>query len=284
MISHPGVPVAEQIDGDLYRVYFTSRDAQSRSHVGWVEIDIRQPDRILRLSDHPLLEPGATGAFDDAGTTLSCLVRQNGKQYAYYIGWHLRASVPYHLAIGLAIGDEIGEPSVTRLPGPILERSPVDPLFCTSPYVMYEAGRWRMWYVSGIGWPKVAGRVVPSYRTVCAESDDGVLWHRVGAVALQPQDDELGFSRPCVLRDGSGYSMWYSIRRETQSYRLGYARSKDGIAWTRDDNAAGLAPSAGGWDADMVAYPHVFDHDGHRYMLYCGNDFGRAGLGLAVLA
>ncbi len=32
----------------------------------------------------------------------------------------------------------------------------------------------------------------------------------------------------------------------------------------------------------MVAYPHVFEHRGARWMLYCGNGFGRTGFGLAV--
>src|SRR5260221_3920075 len=174
MMSHAGVPVAEHIDGDLYRIYFTSRDAASRSHVGWIEIDLNRPHQILGISDTPLLAPGAIGAFDDAGTTLSCLIRHGGQRYAYYIGWHLPVSVPYQLAIGLARGraDE-RPPSVERLPGPIVERNTIDPLFCTAPFVMNEGGLWRMWYASGTGWVTVEGRSVPTYRTCYAESDDG---------------------------------------------------------------------------------------------------------------
>jgi hypothetical protein len=33
----------------------------------------------------------------------------------------------------------------------------------------------------------------------------------------------------------------------------------------------------------MIEYPFVFDHDGHRYMLYNGNEYGKSGFGLAVL-
>ena len=51
--------------------------------------------------------------------------------------------------------------------------------------------------------------------------------------------------------------------------------------WVRDDAAAGLAPSAHGWDSEMVEYPCVFDHAGVRYMLYNGNDYGGGGVGLA---
>jgi hypothetical protein len=34
----------------------------------------------------------------------------------------------------------------------------------------------------------------------------------------------------------------------------------------------------------MIEYPFVFDHQGRRYLLYNGNDYGKTGVGLAVLA
>jgi hypothetical protein len=33
----------------------------------------------------------------------------------------------------------------------------------------------------------------------------------------------------------------------------------------------------------MQCYPHVFQLDGAVYMLYNGNEFGRAGFGMAIL-
>ena len=33
---------------------------------------------------------------------------------------------------------------------------------------------------------------------------------------------------------------------------------------------------------EMIAYPYVLDHQGRRYMLYNGNDYGRSGHGGAV--
>ncbi len=85
-----------------------------------------------------------------------------------------------------------------------------------------------------------------------------------------------------MLRAGDGYEMWFSVRGD--AYRLGYARSRDGLTWERRDAAAGLAPSAAGWDAEMVAYPHVFEHGGRRHMLYNGNGYGATGVGSAVAA
>jgi hypothetical protein len=77
--------------------------------------------------------------------------------------------------------------------------------------------------------------------------------------------------------------MWYSYRSDAVGYRIGYAVSPDGLAWTRLDHLAGLAHSATGWDSEATAYPTVFDHSGSRYMLYCGNGYSAAGFGIAVL-
>jgi hypothetical protein len=76
--------------------------------------------------------------------------------------------------------------------------------------------------------------------------------------------------------------MWYSHRGK--NYRIGYAESLDGLHWTRKDNEAGIHVSRSGWDSQMIEYPFVFDHQGSRYLLYNGNDYGKTGIGLGQLA
>jgi predicted GH43/DUF377 family glycosyl hydrolase len=73
--------------------------------------------------------------------------------------------------------------------------------------------------------------------------------------------------------------MWFAVRGER--YRIAMAESRDGTSWTRTEQL-GLAPDRD-WDSDMVEYPCVFDWNGRRYMLYNGNDYGRTGVGIAVL-
>jgi len=284
MASHAQVPFAERIEGDLYRIYFTSRDTQNRSHIGWLELDITRHDRILRLVDAPLVAPGVPGRFDDCGAMMSWLVRHGGQRFLYYIGWNVRTTIPFHVSIGLAVGEESARtPAFDTYPGPILERSVADPYFCSNPCVLIENGRWRMWYLSGLGWAELAHGVSASYDIRYAESDDGIRWQPAGRVSLGLEGDgEYAIARPSVLRDNNGYAMWYCVRMRDRPYRLGSATSVDGLAWVRDHGDSGLEPSVEGWDSEMIAYPHVFDHGTDRYMLYCGNGFGQSGFGLAV--
>ena len=43
VITHGMLPVADRIDNDLYRIYFSGRDKSNRSKIGYIEVDIRQP-------------------------------------------------------------------------------------------------------------------------------------------------------------------------------------------------------------------------------------------------
>ena len=47
-------PVAEHIEDDLFRIYFSSRDHENRSSIGSIEIDIRNPSRVLRNPETPV--------------------------------------------------------------------------------------------------------------------------------------------------------------------------------------------------------------------------------------
>src|SRR5207253_8152289 len=134
---------------------------------------------------------------------------------------------------------------------------------------------------SGTGWEQRPEGPRHRYHVKYAESEDGITWRRDGRVCIDYAGlDEYAISRPCVVRDGDRYQMWFSTRGER--YGLGYAESGDGLAWERRDALAGLEPAMDGWDSEMVCYACVFNRDDGRHMLYNGNGYGRTGIGAAV--
>ncbi|HEV8136271.1 MAG TPA: hypothetical protein VGP85_16445 [Pyrinomonadaceae bacterium] len=278
--SHAALPVIDRSrNGE--RVYFSGRDKRGRAQVGFFEIGPKF-EQVTRVSERPVIDLGPLGSFDDSGVTTSWIVNHNDKKYLYYSGWSLGVSVPFYFFIGLAISEDEGETYQRISPSPILERDRIDPYLTASPCVLVEDGRWRMWYVSGTGWEMKDDRPLHRYHIKYAESHDGIEWQREGLVCIDYQsDDEYAISRPCVIKDGSGYRMWYASRGN--SYRIGYAESADGLKWTRKDHESGIDLSVSGWDSEMVAYPFVFEREGDYYMLYNGNDYGKTGIGLAVL-
>jgi hypothetical protein len=281
MKTHASMGVAEHIENDIFRIFFGTRDCLNRSYTGYVVINVFSPNDILEESSSPVLAPGEIGAFDDSGAMPSWILTLHNIRYLYYIGWNLGVTVPFRNSIGLAISN--GEFNFNRFSkGPIVDRSMHEPHFCGSCCVLPGQDFFRMWYLSCLGWPIVNGTPRHRYHIKYAESDEGIYWRREGLVAINfDGDDEYAISRPSVLRDDDCWKMWYSYRGAT--YRIGYAESENGRKWVRRDGLAGLNVSPSGWDSQMVEYPYVFDHRGHRFMLYNGNDYGRTGLGLAIL-
>ena len=278
MVSHAANCVAWRLDEHRYRVFFSTRDRLNRASIGWVELDLRRPFEVLRRSDRPLLAPGPTGAFDDSGVSLACLVVDGGTLFLYYTGWNLGVTVPWRNSIGLAISHE-GSRFERYSPAPVLDRNRVDPFSVSYPFVL-PGSEWRMWYGSNLRWG--AEQRDMDHVIKYAIGHGPAEWRPTGDICIGIEDPgEYAFSRPCVIRDGEVWRMWYSYRGD--AYRIGYAESEDGVRWTRRDSAAGIAPSDNGWDAESVEYPYVFDHGGARYMLYNGNRYGLTGFGLAVL-
>lgn len=279
MRTHAAGPVAEHIEADRFRIYFGCRDSANRTSIGQLELDITQPHQILNLSPTPVLAPGALGLFDDSGTSTGCLVRNGASRYLYYLGWNLGVTVPWRNTIGLAISPD-GESRFEKFSrAPVVDRNETDPFSISYPWVMRDAGRWRMWYGSNLDWG--ADQAEMAHVIKYAESDDGIHWRRDGVIAIgHKSPGEYAIAKPCVLKDSALYRMWYSHRGP--AYRIGYAESDDGIRWRRMDEHAGISVSASGWDSESIQYAFVFRHRERLYMLYNGNGYGKTGFGLAI--
>jgi predicted GH43/DUF377 family glycosyl hydrolase len=281
------IPIAEQVDGDLFRVYFSPRDKLNRGFGAYLEIDMRNPTKVLRVHQHPVLEPGALGCFDDSGALPNSIVKVSGRKMLYYTGINLGVTVKIRNSIGLAEWNEEKRCFERCFDGPVIDRTRDSPHFVATPEVRYENDRYRAWFTSCVGWKVDAGEPKHYYRLEYAESRDGVNWERDGTVAID-FCDEFEYARgvPRVVKDGSIYKMWFCSRatKDCPTYRIRYATSADGIKWERHDDLAGIDVSDYGWDAQMICYPYIYDYAGQRFMLYNGNDYGKTGFGLAVLS
>jgi hypothetical protein len=278
--SHAAVPHGEAFADGRARVYFTARDARKRSHIAVA--DFSPGSWAPAIAADPVLVPGPPGAFDDSGVMTSCLVRHADTEYLYYQGWQAGIAAPFMVFVGCAIRRSPDTEFERVSPAPVLDRSAADPFMCSSPWVLVENGVWRMWYCSNRGWVAADGAPRYTVHIRYAESDDGVVWRRDGRVCLDFADEtEYAIARPCVVKDGDLYRMWYSYRGDR--YRIGYAESGDGLTWLRRDDLAGIARADHGWDSEMVEYACVFDRSAERVMLYNGNGYGATGVGLASL-
>lgn len=289
MKSHAQVPTPLVCDGFI-RVYFSSRPEPTVSLTTYVDLDADDPARILRVHERPILELGRPGTFDEHGIMPSSAVRNGETVYLYYSGWSRTASVPYNNSTGLAISEDGGDTFTKISEGPILGKSIHDPYSATSPVVLRAGKDWHMWYCSGTGWLKINDKYEHIYDIKYARSADGIDWEAAGPPAVRQAREDEALTRPYVLPGPNGYDMWFcyrgsrSFRDGEDAYRIGYARSQDLSHWQRDDERAGLAPSAQGWDSSMTAYPAVVNIGNRTLMFYNGNGFGAEGFGYALFS
>jgi len=86
LVSHAANPLPILIEGDVYRVFFSGRDADNRSSVGAVDIDIVQREAI-REHSHPFFEHGPEGSFYADGVSIGNCYKIKGVQYMLFMGW-----------------------------------------------------------------------------------------------------------------------------------------------------------------------------------------------------
>jgi predicted GH43/DUF377 family glycosyl hydrolase len=281
--SHAALPTKLHLGDDLYRIYFSSRDALQRTHVGWFELDLKNPTEILRVSEEPVLAPGPLGNFDDHGVQACSIVPYNGKHYMYYLGWNPGLTQPlFYTAIGLAISLDGGLTFQKYSAAPIMERSKFDPWMVSGGTVVHENGVWRMWYISGMKFDLENGLAKSYYDIKYAASGDGINWTRKGFSCLPLREGETNISRISLIQRDGKYFAWYPTKKEGMNYRIGFGQSNDGYTWDRNDALAGIDVSETGWDSDALDKQEVIAHNGKLYMFYNGNRFGLDGIGLAI--
>jgi hypothetical protein len=286
-MSHAMIPTPVRMNDSVIRVYVTFCDANGIGRPGYVDVAAHDPCKVLDVSQHPLLQLGKPGTFDENGL-LACAVTDlgAGRMYMYYVGFELGTKIRYRLLTGLATSEDGGNTFSRYSPTPVLERSATEIYFRCGPYCLHGPQRYRLWYVAGSEWIALDGKSMPVYDIRYAESSDGIHWPDKGEVQIAiTGPDEHGFGRPCVIpKPGGGYRMFYSVRRRSLgAYRLGYAESADGHAWQRMDDKLNLDVTAGSFDSDAIMYAAPIMVDNRLYVFYNGNGFGRDGFAVAVL-
>lgn len=276
MRTHAMTPSCDKIAENIYKIYFSGRDDQNRSQIGFFVLDLTDKPKVREVSGEPVLSPGRLGTFDDNGVTPASVVRDGDALHLYYIGWNPGTTTRMHIYGGLAISHDDGKTFKRWSEAPILERCRVNPFINTAPFALKRGpGDWLMYYVSGVEW---VHKDLPRYNIQMATSKDGKNWDREGHVCIDFAEGENALARPYVLIENGIYKMWFASKGE--NYSMKYAESKDGINWTRKPiSLVGEGADLG--DDEMAEYGVILKGKHAEYMLYNGNTYGKEGILIA---
>ena len=277
LVSHSAVPFVRQLKDGVFRIYFSVRNKYNQSQSSFFDFHLTSMQIVNQLTKAPLMGPGISGCFDDCGVTLSCYCDEN--DLYYYMGWNLPENAPFDNQIGASY---LKDGVLNKLrENPIIGKCDKEPLSFGYPWVLKVKDTYYMWYDTNFSWiaenPKNYKFPLRS-----AMSKDGLNWEKTYHTNIVLGDDERAIARPCVIYENEVFKMWYSIDIGGK-YSLGYAESFDGFNWNRMDEEVGISTSNDGWDSEEIEYPFVFDFKYDRYMLYNGNNYGKSGIGIAIL-
>lgn len=123
-----------------------------------------------------------------------------------------------------------------------------------NPCVLYEDGRYRMWYSAGETFePNVLGY---------AESTDGINWNKAKINPIMTASPQNVFERnriggcQVIKTDDMGYVIFYIGYRDINTACVCAARSKNGITgWERCAINPLVSPDEGSWDGEACYKP-----------------------------
>lgn len=256
-----------------------------------------------KWKDNPIMttrknQPGQPVYFDSSAVTDPSVVFADGRYHMFYTGWVNwiggKGSQGY---IGYAISADgkswtkvDGSAQAQEIKGAVLapgNTQEFDGQSVESPSVLYDSGKFRMYYV-GID---KSGKSALGY----AESSSGIYWTKKGKI-LEPTNEQ-GFDSykvgSCsVVKKDNQYLMWYEGQSKLDSrWRIGYAVSSDGSTFTKNygnEKTGGSVLDVGDkltdFDNLCVRHPSVIWDAAYFYMWYDTSmrDEKKSQIGIAI--
>tara|TARA_Y100000034_G_scaffold136800_1_gene215874 strand:+ start:4985 stop:5905 length:921 start_codon:yes stop_codon:yes gene_type:complete len=280
--THAYIPTPVLLNNCI-RVFISCWDEKQEGRIGYVDLDVKNPCKVLYISPEPVLDIGAPGNFDDSGVTPMSIKYEpiSNHMELYYTGWQKSVKVPYTLFTGKVVSDN--EQAFIRTSNlPWLDRTEEFPTIRTAAFVKdYN----RTYYSAGKEWTMLNGKLTPTYSLYMQKITNihplvqGKFIDNILIFDPDRNKGEIGIGRPWSINN----KMWYSIRYDNNKYKLGYAELVEEEKWQRMDNKVGITTSEYGWDSEMICFSAILPTKYGTYMFYNGNNFGQQGFGVAVL-
>lgn len=279
--------------GQLLRVFFTSRIAErsgaSFSVPFFIDLDpysLQQVSEMRRIE----LPEARIGSYRVHGIFPFSVFRlSDGTLLSLPTGWRRMNGVDVETGIGEMFSLDNGLSWHEKGVGPRFAAKLLEPhLVCDASYLMFRENH-LLAYSFGVDWKKnPAGIPERRYLIAVTRAEGyGSLTNGGGRPAIPTLSEDEVQAYPFLSMAHDRIEMVFCFRSRFEfrsnpqaSYKLGFAFSKDGLTWERDDSQVSFSSQLG--DELMRCYPSTFLHGGKQFLFYSGNGFGETGLFAAV--
>lgn len=285
------------VRGDEYWLFYAGADKQGRRRICLATAPINRLSEWRRRG--PLFDLGGKGSFDETWCVLPCVHRVGERWHLYYTGRSSLSGVGLQAfwGIGLAVSDDLLH----------WQKTSADPILLGDGFAEWPdnrgvaggarildlpqpdgTSRYRLHYTLCPGKSSRDLRVDQAKYSVSAESNDGLNWTDK-RVMLRPRADAAYENAATIaLNVWPTRTRWRAIYAgigtKFGAYSICEAVSDDGLNWRRGQPGQNLAlaPQGTGWESQMTEYPNVVPEADKLRLFYCGNGYGRTGIGTAL--
>lgn len=258
-------------------IFYSPRDKKNKSYVAYSEFDKKFN---LIKKNKILVKKNIFNKYFSDGIMPSCFLKSLKGFIFYFCGWSKIKNYPFHQEIIYSKMNEKNIKLEKRFYKINLKKN--NPLYVTNPFIIKVKKRYLMFYLSALKWMKNNNKKISKYGIKIAKSNNLKKWS-TSKKYLFPLDEfsEIAQARPVVFFYKKFYWLFYSSRKSRFDYRIKFSKSKDCLKWSRPQFCRFRNSSL--WCNQMKAYPYVFKFNKKIYMLFCGNQYGKNGIGLAKL-
>jgi uncharacterized repeat protein (TIGR01451 family) len=261
-------------EGGTYKLWYSASDGATR-RIGYAT----SPDGIhwTKSGGNPVLVPGQSGAWDAAGVYAPSVIYDGGVYKMWYRGRDTNGigRIGYATSPDGITWTKSGNNPVLNVGSP----GSWDGNEVTEPSVIKVSNTYHLWYVGNDGVTLRIGQ---------ATSADGIYWVKDAANPVLDLGgsgswDWLNVYSPSVVKVGDEYKLWYSGGTLPAAYQTGYATSRDGSTWIRQQKLIAEGP-LNTFDVYSADYPAVIvDSPGYKVWYSGVNSAGTYNIGYATV-
>ena len=248
--THGMLPVAQHLEGDVFRVYFSGRDRDNQSHIGCLEMDIVTGE--TKVNPEPILSPG-TGFMRDGVSPTWYVPERNA---LYIMGWRQNKKWGPEERSG-----------ILHLDTGKIERPPaVKPGFNVAVVtcLVSRSGIYEVYYDGADRFVSPQER----YYSIKRRTYYGALWLDGETTVFPPEGSE---SRTSCFRVLGNRGFFCTAEGDSRDYRI-FEAQRVGEKWER------LGPIE--TDGEWCSYPFPVEHGGKTYVFASSRNYGEFGFGL----
>jgi predicted GH43/DUF377 family glycosyl hydrolase len=256
-------------------VYFSARNKENLSSIGKFTFDTKQKT-ITRCKK--IFTFSKSHLPDEHGVSYPVIYNFNNKIYLFYVGWKKNSKYKFENNLIIAVKKNKKFVRIKKI-----FNSRLSPFGSGSCFVLKKNNIHYMWFTSFIKKKlKRKNNLHYEYLIKLAKSKNLMNWKVEPKACINfKSKNENAISKPSVIFKDKQYHMWFCYRGKR--YKIGYANSKDGLVWKREDNKLKFIGKNYNWDNLEKCYPSVVNIGGKIYMIYSGNNYGKTGIGYSVL-